>query len=158
MQYDEEYNRVDDASVGFTWKPADHEVINMAYRYIRANTTIDDEPENQIVLSAQWPLGHRLFSVSRVNYDMLAHRLIAGLLGVQYDAECWSLGLALQKYTNAVDSTGQPSSGTRVLMQLQLKGFSKADNGLLEQFRANVPGYTPLPSTSPPDARFTSYE
>jgi LPS-assembly protein len=29
-----------------------------------------------------------------------------------------------------------------MLMQLRLKGFSQVDNGLLNQFRANVPGYT----------------
>jgi LPS-assembly protein len=84
--------------------------------------------------------------------------LIAGLLGVQYDAQCWSLGLAVQKYTEEDDTTGQPTSGTRVLLQLQLKGFSKVDNGLLEQFKASVPGYTPLPSSTPQDSRFSNYE
>ena len=157
-QYDEEYDRIDDATAGLTWKPADHEVVNVGYRYIRDNTTIDDEPENQVIVSAQWPLTRHLSSVGRINYDMLSHRLIAGLLGVQYDAQCWSLGLAVQKYTEEDDTTGQPTSGTRVLLQLQLKGFSKVDNGLLEQFKASVPGYTPLPSSTPQDSRFSNYE
>jgi LPS-assembly protein len=144
--------------MGFAWKPAGGEVVNLGYRYIRDNTTIDDEPENQVILSAQWPLSHNLSSVGRINYDMLSHRLIAGLLGVQYDAQCWSLSLAVQKYTEEYDSTGEPTGGTRVLLQLQLKGFSKVDNGLLQQFKANVPGYTPLPSSSPPESRFSDYQ
>lgn len=157
-QYDEEYDRIDDATVGFTWKPAEREILNVGYRYIRDNTTIDDEPENQFILSTQWPLTRNLSSVGRVNYDMLTHRLISGLLGVQYDAQCWSISVAVQKYSEEDDTTGQPASGTRVLMQLQLKGFSRIDNGLLNQFKASVPGYTPLPSSTPQDSRFSDYE
>ena len=88
---------------------------------------------------------------------MSAHRLIAGLLGLQYDADCWSLGVAFEKYTNATSSTTSPSTGTRVLMQLQLKGFSQVDNGLLNQFRANVPGYTPATTETEPTSRFSDY-
>jgi LPS-assembly protein len=84
--------------------------------------------------------------------------LISGLLGIQYDAQCWSISVAVQKYSEEDDTTGQPASGTRVLMQLQLKGFSRIDNGLLNQFKASVPGYTPLPSSSPQDSRFSDYE
>jgi LPS-assembly protein len=153
-QYDEEYNRLDDVSVGFAWKPAEGEVVNFGYRYIRDNTTIDDEPENQVILSAQWPLSH----VGRVNYDMLSHRLISGLLGLQYDAQCWSISVAVQKYSEEDETTGQPANGTRVLMQQQLKGFSEVDNGLLQQFRASVPSYTPLLSSTPADSRFSDYE
>ncbi|MDR6423859.1 molybdate-binding protein, partial [Paraburkholderia phenoliruptrix] len=50
-----------------------------------------------------------------------------------------------------------PSTGTRVLMQLQLKGFSQVDNGLLNQFRANVPGYTPASAVEEPVSRFSDY-
>jgi LPS-assembly protein len=89
---------------------------------------------------------------------MVAHRLVAGLVGVQYDAPGWSLSLAVQKYTNVVTTTSEPTSATRVLMQLQLKGLTKVDNGLAEQFRASIPGYTPLPAPAPPDARFSNYE
>lgn len=158
MEYDERYNRIDAATVGFTWKPADREVVNFGYRYIRDNTTIDDEPENQVILSAQWPLTRNLSTVGRFNYDMLSHHLIAGLLGVQYDAQCWSLSLAVQKYSEEDDTTGEPTSGTRVLLQLQLKGFSRIDNGLLQQFQSSVPGYTALPSTVPADSRFSDYQ
>jgi LPS-assembly protein len=110
------------------------------------------------VLSAQWPLWHRVYGVGRVNYDLDAHRLVDGLAGFEYDADCWSLGVAIQKYANGVNSSNQPSTGTRFLAQLQLKGFSTIDNGLVQQFRASVPGYVPLPPPPPPEARFTNYE
>jgi LPS-assembly protein len=44
-----------------------------------------------------------------------------------------------------------------MLMQLRLKGFSQVDNGLLNQLRANVPGYTPASTVSEPTSRFSDY-
>jgi LPS-assembly protein len=158
VQYDEQFNRFDRTTSGFTWKPADRQVLSIAYRYTRADEDLDNEPENQIVASSQWPLTRRLYVVGQANFDMVAHRLVAGLLGVQYDADCWSLSLAVQKYTNAVTTTSEPSSATRVLLQLQLKGLTKIDNGLSEQFRSSIPGYTPLPSPAAPESRFSDYE
>ena len=157
-QYDEQFDRFDRTTSDFTWKPADRQVISLAYRYTRADEDLDNEPENQIVASGQWPLTRRLDAVGQANFDIVAHRLVTGLLGVQYDADCWALSLAVQKYTNVVSTTSEPSSATRVMLQLQLKGLTQIDNGLAEQFRANIPGYTPLPSPAPPESRFSNYE
>lgn len=158
VQYDEQFNRFDRTTSGFTWKPGERQVISLAYRYTRADEDLDNEPENQIVAAAQWPITRRLYAVGQANFDMVAHRLVAGLMGIQYDAQCWSLSLAVQKYTNVVTTTTEPSSATRVLLQLQLKGLTKIDNGLSEQFRASIPGYTPLPAPAPPESRFSNYE
>ncbi|WP_408377418.1 LPS-assembly protein LptD [Paraburkholderia megapolitana] len=156
VQYNEIEHYLSRATVGFGWAPATREVLNFAYHYTREDETLDYEPVNQFIVSEQWPLARQLSSVARINYDMVTHRLIAGLLGLQYDADCWAVSIAFEKYTNA-SSTTEPSTGTRVLMQLQLKGFSKIDNGLLDQFRANVPGYTPLPASDAPTSRFSDY-
>ena len=158
FQYNADSNLLTKASVGFGFSPETGKVINVAYRYTRANTTLNNEPINQILVSGQWPLTHRVFSVARLNYDVSDHRLVDGLLGLQYDADCWTLGLGFQRYANGVNSTGTPSTGTRVLAQLTLKGLSNVDNGLIAAFRAGVQGYTPLPALPPPDSRFTNYE
>jgi LPS-assembly protein len=158
VQYNQSNEQFVRTNLGFAWSPAERKVVNVAYRYTRANTTLAFEPINQLVLSAQWPLWHRTYGVARVNYDLDGHRLVDGLAGFEYDADCWSLGVAIQKYANGVNSSNQPSTGTRLLAQLQLKGFSTLDNGLVQQFRASVPGYVPLPPPPPPEARFTNYE
>jgi LPS-assembly protein len=158
VQYDEQHDRFDRTTSGFTWKPADREVVSLAYRYTRADEDLENEAENQIVASGQWPLSRRLYAVGQANFDIVAHHLVAGLLGVQYDADCWSLSLAVQKYTNVSTTTSVASSATRVLLQLQLKGLTKVDNGLSSQFRASIPGYTPLPSPATPESRFSNYE
>ncbi|MBW9104286.1 LPS-assembly protein LptD [Paraburkholderia phenoliruptrix] len=157
VEYSQANHYLTHAEAGLGWAPGAHQVLNMAYRYTRANSTLDYQPVNQFIVSGQWPLARNVVSVARVNYDMSSHRLIAGLLGLQYEANCWSLGVAFEKYTNATSSTTSPSTGTRVLMQLQLKGFSQVDNGLLNQFRASVPGYTPTSTVEAPTSRFSDY-
>ncbi|WP_425117535.1 LPS-assembly protein LptD [Burkholderia anthina] len=155
VEYNQSGNELTQATAGVDWKPANGKVINLAYLYARANATLDDEPENQVLLSAQWPLTHALSGVGSVDYDLAAHRLVGGLLGFQYTADCWAVSVALQKYTN-YNGTTSPTTGTRVLMQLQLNGLSRIDNGLLQQFRANVPGYS-TPTLPAPTSRFTDY-
>lgn len=92
------------------------------------------------------------------NYDLAADRVVDGLLGLQYDADCWALGVGIQRYANGVNTSGQQNSSTRFMMQLTLKGLSSIDNGLVAAFRAGVPGYQPLPSAPPPMSRFSNYE
>ncbi|MDP9649909.1 LPS-assembly protein LptD [Paraburkholderia caledonica] len=158
VEYSQANHYLTHAEAGFGWAPGAHQVLNVAYRYTRANSTLDYQPVNQFIVSGQWPLARNVASVARVNYDMSTHRLIAGLLGVQYDADCWSFGVAFEKYTNATSSATSPSTGTRALMQLQLKGFSQVDNGLLNQFRASVPGFTPTSTVEEPTSRFSDYQ
>ncbi|WP_322045706.1 LPS-assembly protein LptD [Paraburkholderia sp. J67] len=159
VEYDEVNSYLSHSSTGFSWAPEAGKVVNMAYRYTRMNASDDaTEPVSQFIVSGQWPLSRHLSSVARVNFDMHDHRLIAGLVGFQYDADCWAIGIAFEKYTNDTGSTTVPSTGSRVLMQLQLKGLSKVDNGLLNQFKDNVPGYSPLPDNSAPVSKFTDYQ
>ncbi|CAG4888603.1 LPS-assembly protein LptD [Paraburkholderia gardini] len=158
FQYNADNNQLTKTSVGFGFSPASGKVINIAYRYTRANTTLDNQPINQILISGQWPLTHRVYSVARLNYDLGGHRVVDGLLGLQYDADCWTLGVGFQRYANGLNTSGTQTSSTKFLAQLTLKGLSNVDNGLISAFRASVPGYTPLPPGTPPQSRFTNYE
>jgi len=158
FQYNMDNNQLVKSSVGFGYSPELRKVINVAYRYTRTNTTLDGEPINQILVSAQWPLTRRLYAVGRFNYDLASDRIVDGLLGIQYDADCWALGVGIQRYANGVNSSGQQNSSTRFMAQLTLKGLSSVDNGLVSAFRTGIPGYTPLPPAPPPLSRFSNYE
>ncbi|PXW24378.1 LPS-assembly protein LptD [Paraburkholderia caballeronis] len=158
FQYNADNNQLVKASVGFGYSPGPSRVVNVAYRYTRSNTTLDNQPINQFLISAQWPLSHRVYAVSRFNYDLNGHRIVDGLLGMQYDADCWALGVGIQRYANGINNTGGQNSATRFLAQLTLKGLSNVDNGLVAAFKASVPGYTPLPAQPPLPSRFTNYE
>ena len=158
FQYNADNNQLVKSSIGFGFSPETGKVINLGYRYTRANTTLDNQPINQILISGQWPLTHRVFAVGRVNYDLQGHRLVDGLLGMQYDADCWTLGVGVQKYANGVNTQGLATSATRFLAQLTLKGLSSVDNGLVSAFRTSVAGYTPPPPPPPPESRFNNFE
>ena len=158
FQYNADNNQLTKTSVGFGFSPASGKVINVAYRYTRANTTLDNQPINQVLISGQWPLTHRVYGVGRFNYDLGGHRIVDGLVGLQYDADCWTLGAGIQRYANGLNTSSQQQSSTRFLAQLTFKGLSSVDNGLISAFRSSVAGYTPLPPPPPPEARFTNYE
>jgi LPS-assembly protein len=158
FQYNADDNQLVRTSVGFGFSPAEREVINVAYRYTRANQTLGNKPINQLLISTEWPLTHRIYAVARMNYELSGHRLIDGLVGFQYDADCWVLGIGAQRYMNGVSPTGQYTRDTRVLAQLTLKGLSNVDNGLVAAFQAGVAGYQAPPPAPPPLARFTNYE
>lgn len=158
FQYNADNHQLVKSSVGFGFSPELRKVINVGYRYTRARTTLDGQPINQFLVSAQWPLTRRLYAIGRFNYDLAADRIVDGLLGLQYDADCWALGVGLQRYANGVNTSGQQHSSTRFMAQLTLKGLSSVDNGLVAAFRSGVPGYTPLPPAPPPLARFSNYQ
>nr|WP_223217595.1 LPS-assembly protein LptD [Paraburkholderia phenoliruptrix] len=158
FQYNADNNQLVKTSVGFGFSPASGKVLNVAYRYTRANTTLDNQPINQVLISGQWPLAHRVFGVGRFNYDLGGHRIVDGLVGLQYDADCWTLGAGIQRYANGLNTSGQQQSSTRFLAQLTFKGLSSVDNGLIAAFRSSVAGYTPLPPPPPPESRFINYE
>jgi len=158
FQYNADDNQLVRSSIGFGYSPDDRKVVNVAYRYTRANPTLSNQAINQVLLSAEWPLTRRLYAVGRFNYDLQGHRLVDGLVGFQYDADCWVLGVGAQRYANGLNSSGQHTSATHVLAQLTLKGFTNVDNGLVAAFRAGVAGYREPPPPPPPLARFTNYE
>jgi LPS-assembly protein len=158
FQYNADNNQLEKTSVGFGYSPGPSRVLNVSYRYTRANTTLDYQPINQFLVSSQWPLSHHIYAVGRINYDLNGHRIVDGLLGMQYDADCWVLGAGIQRYANGINSTGAYTSATRFMMQLTLKGLSNIDNGLVAAFRTGVAGYTPPPGPPPLPSRFTDYE
>ncbi|MGI4985461.1 MAG: LPS assembly protein LptD, partial [Janthinobacterium lividum] len=160
FQYNQDTNRIDRLNTGFAWSPEDRKVINLAYRYTRVTSTLAQTSGEikQAVLSAQWPVMRNVYAVGRVNYAFDSHRLVDGLVGFQYDAPCWTLGMALQRYANGLTTSGNAATGTRFLAQLTLKGFSNIDNGLVASFRASVPGYVPPPAPADPVSRFSDYD
>lgn len=109
FQYNADNNQLVKTSVGFGFSPATGKVLNVGYRYTRANTTLENQPINQVLVSGQWPLTHRVFGVGRFNYDLGGHRIVDGLVGLQYDADCWTLGAGIQRYANGLNTSGSIS-------------------------------------------------
>jgi len=162
FQYNTNNNQLIQANAGFGFSPGANRVANVAYIYTRADQTLGNGGGNgvvnQIQVSGEWPLWHHAYGVARLDYDLDRHRIVDGLVGLQYEANCWAIGVGVQRYANGITTSKLPNSTTRFLMQLTLKGLSSVDNGLMQALRANIRGYTPPPPPPPEPSRFTNYE
>jgi len=107
-------------------------LLNFSYRFTRDSL-------KQIDISTQWPFGSAAPGwtvLARANQSLKDHKLLEGLLGVEYNRGCWEFRLVAHRFTTA---TQQYS--TSIQFQLELKGLSKLGINPLETLRQNIPGY-----------------
>jgi len=138
-------NEFERAIVGLQYAPAPFRVLNLTYRYARDVTS-------QYELSWQWPLyepgGRRparnanascrsaWYTVGRINYNNNDSRVTDSIVGVEYDAGCWTARLGASRW-----STGVNQTNTQLIFQLELNGLSRAGTNAMTVLRENIPGY-----------------
>ncbi|HBI69386.1 MAG TPA: LPS-assembly protein LptD, partial [Massilia sp.] len=86
---------------GLRWSPGMLKVLNAEYRYVRDSFRNAD-------ISAQWPLSTRWFGVGRVSYSLQDHKVLEGLVGLEYKADCWVFRMGAQRFVTAAQSTSTP--------------------------------------------------
>lgn len=119
------------ANYGIHWQPSPKKILNLAYRYQR-------DTLEQVDASAQWPVADRWYMVGRSNYSLMDKKMVDGLLGFEYKADCWSLRFLAQRFaTNITNNT----SGFSI--QLELNGLAKLGFGgnPIDALRRNISGY-----------------
>jgi len=121
------------ANFGGSWRNGPGQIFNADYRYInkRYATSL-----NQIDLSTQWPLKPQWYGVSRINYSLEDDRLVEGLLGVEYNAGCWSLRGMMQRLV-----TTQDKENNAFFLQLELRGLTKLGPNPLDILKRSISGY-----------------
>ena len=134
LQYGQSQNQVNNAYASIQWKPDYKQVFNASYRYMRGTT--DVVGLNQFNLSGQWPIADRWHAVGLISYSVPENQIIQGLLGLEYNADCWVFRVVGQRLTTATSS-----SGSSFYVQLQLNGLSKIGTGAVEALRRTIPGY-----------------
>ena len=151
VQYSAESSRVTRSVVSASYSPGPFRTVSATYLLSRGLS-------EQVVLGWQWPIfgktpvesaaarrtegsgeggcGGSWYSVGRLSYSTLDHRLADGLLGLEYDAGCW-IGriVATRQSTSASEAT------TRLLLQLELVGLSRLGINPLQMLKDNIPGY-----------------
>jgi len=133
VQYDATSSSVYSRNYGLRWTPGLLKVLNAEYRYVR-------ESFRNLDVSAQWPLSTRWFGVGRVSYSLQDHKVLEGLVGLEYKADCWVFRMGAQRFVTAAQSTSTP-----VFFQLELNGLSGFGMGNpLDSFYKSIPGYTRL--------------
>ncbi|HEY1043101.1 MAG TPA: LPS-assembly protein LptD [Telluria sp.] len=131
IQYNASAKRTYTSNYGVQWTPGPKKVVNASYRYLR------DSFKN-VDVSSQWPISRRWYGVGRVSYSLRDRKLIEGLVGLEYRADCWVFRMGAQRFVTAAQQTSTPA-----FFQLELNGLSKLGFGSpLESFYRSIPGYT----------------
>jgi LPS-assembly protein len=130
LQYDVEQSHARKFDLGVRYQPQLGKVLNFGYRYTR-------DTLEQVDFSTQWPLARRWVALARVNYSIQDNSLLEGLLGLEYNAGCWTARVVAHRF---VTTTEEYSSS--IFFQLELHGLSRLGTNPLELLRSNIVGYS----------------
>ena len=90
----------------------------------------------QTDISTQWPIGSGWVALGRWNYSLRDKETLESLVGVEYNADCWSLRLVAHRFAIATD---QFSSS--FFVQLELNGVSRIGSSPTDVLRRNIGGF-----------------
>lgn len=128
-------------SVTFSYKPETGKLLNLGYSF-NQDLIYPLNNFHQDDFSAQWPLFHHWYAVTRLSYSTDEHVFTQRLLGLEYNQSCWTLRLVTQKFWIAA---GQTSSG--MFIQLELNSLVSLGTDPLSALTTSIPGYSKLNAT-----------
>ncbi|WP_423044059.1 LPS-assembly protein LptD [Undibacterium sp. Dicai25W] len=122
------------STYGIRWQPEPKKVLNLAYRTQR-------DTLEEVDISGQWPMSRRWYAVGRTNYSLMDRKVVDGLVGVEYKADCWALRFVAQRF--ALTSL---NNNTGFSIQLELGGLGRlgVGNDPIEALKRNISGYQPI--------------
>ena len=129
LQYNTDASEMQKFNIGTRYRPQPGRVLNLSYRETR-------DVLQQTDLSAQWPVGGGWTALARWNYSLQDRRTLEGLLGAEYNADCWALRLVAHRFV----TTTQEASMSYFL-QLELNGVSRIGSNPMTELRRNIGGY-----------------
>ncbi|HQS32217.1 MAG: LPS biosynthesis protein [Polaromonas sp. 39-63-203] len=164
VQFNPKTSQSERSAFAVRYNPSHYRTVSAAFRRQRGIS-------EQIDIGWQWPINDlwgdkgrdlgagqgqgpgRYYAVGRLNYSTLERRMTDSVVGVEYEGCCWIGRVVLQR-----SNTGITNSGTRILFQLELIGFSRIGASPLETLRTNVPRYQFLREKITSPSRFTTYD
>jgi LPS-assembly protein len=142
-EYDQRDYRTERLTLAARYRPEGLKTLNLSYRYLSGDITRTG-PLKQVDLSAQWPIAGRWYGVGRFNYSLVDSRIVEGIGGLEYAADCWTSRIVVQRFALTAGT-----SSSSVFLQLELNGFSRLGSNPLEALKRNIPGYQPINAPSP---------
>lgn len=152
VQYSPDNKQLELLNFSVRYQPSPGKSLNMSYRYVRELLTAESATTQikQIDLSGQWPLTSTIYALARWNYSLYDHKLVEGLLGLEYNEGCWTFRLVGQQL-----ATTTQNRTNAVFFQLELNGLSRIGTNPLDALRRNIPGYSktndPIPGAGRTD-------
>lgn len=113
------------------WQPAPKKILNLQYQFQR-------EVLKQLELSGQWPVAQRWYVVGKSNYSLQNSKMVEGLAGFEYRADCWALRFVAHRF-----ATTNLSNNSGFSIQLELNGLARIGFGSnpVETLKKNISGY-----------------
>jgi LPS-assembly protein len=90
--------------------------------------------------------------VGRLNYSLFDHKLVDGIMGLEYDGGCWIGRIVMERLQTGTDSS------RRILFQVEFVGFSRLGSNPLTTLRQNIPRYQFLRERTTTPSRFSNYD
>ena len=129
-EWDDRQRVTEQSTLRASYRGADQRLFNFSHRYDRSD-------EEQIDLSAAWPLRNDLRGFARWNYSLDGDRTLNSLLGLEYESCCWAFRLAARQYVTDSDEDSRS-----IYAQLILKGLAGVGRGAGAQLRHDILGYS----------------
>lgn len=172
LRYNADSQRAVRSVLSARYAPGEFRTVSATYRFTRSLS-------EQVELGWQWPIatlgsaaaatnnalrpgtagagatrcGGRLYGVGRVNYSVRDSRVTDSILGLEFDAGCW-IGRVIAERL----STGRTEATTRLLLQLELVGLSRAGANPMRVLKDNIPGYRLLREERDAPSQNTTYD
>ena len=93
LQWDPDDSQTEKAAIALRYQPTETAVINVAYRFRRALTDIE-----QTDVSLRWPVTDRWSVVGRWNYSLQNESTLEAVGGVEYRSCCWGMRLVGRRF------------------------------------------------------------
>lgn len=164
VQYNPKLGVSERSTFGLRYSPSNYRVVSAALRRQR-------NLSNSVDVGWQWPIndlwgdkgkelgagrgqgGGRYYGVGRLNYSFQDKKLVDAVVGLEYDGCCWIGRVVVQRTQSST-----ASANTRLLLQLELVGFSRIGASPLNVLKSNIPRYQFLRDQVTAPSRFTNYE
>lgn len=129
-QWNPDDEEVEQLNGRLRYTPAQRKVINLGYRYHRANAL------HQADISMFWPVARQWRVLARYQYDLDNEVSLDTIGGLEYESCCWSMRVLARARRNAIDEDLNHS----IYITLQLKGLANLGRGLEDSVERGILG------------------
>ena len=138
------YRRGDEAILNFTYSMTDSKVQRS--RLIR--------PEEETDLSLLWPVSRQVNLIGRWNYGLDKEQTIESLLGVEYNACCWTARVlfrrnleeprrtSIRTINGATEFVTNRRADSGIYFEFQLRGLASLGGRLDSLIQNSIPGFS----------------
>jgi LPS-assembly protein len=108
----------------------------------------------QVDFSGQWPLSNQWSFIGRWNYSLVDGKTLEGVLGFEYNGDCWAFRIVGQRLTTTTEQASKS-----VFVQFELNGLARLGTNPIDVLKRSVPGYMTgnEPSMRPAGGAVTDY-